>query len=85
MSAESGPTRVAAGGLAKRSFTLAGHRTSVALEPEFWTALEGLARAEGRTLSAFVAGIDAARDAGRPLASALRVRALAGVSTGRDG
>ena len=25
--------------LKKRSFSIAGHRTSVALEPEFWTAL----------------------------------------------
>ena len=26
-------------GLIKRSFSLAGHRTSVALEEEFWSAL----------------------------------------------
>ena len=31
-------------GLAKRSLSLAGHRTSLALEPEFWVVLEALAR-----------------------------------------
>jgi predicted DNA-binding ribbon-helix-helix protein len=63
--------------LAKRSFTLAGHRTSVALEPEFWAALERVAAARGQTLTALVAGVDAARaDPTVPLASALRVLAL---------
>jgi predicted DNA-binding ribbon-helix-helix protein len=63
-------------GLVKRSFSLAGHRTSVALEPEFWDALTAIAAANGTTLSAFVAAADAARDPDRPLASALRVAAL---------
>ncbi len=62
--------------LVKRSFTLAGHRTSVALEPEFWTALAALAAADDRALSALVAEIDAGRGPERPLASALRVHAL---------
>ena len=62
--------------LVKRSFTLAGHRTSVALEPEFWAALAAIATARGLSLSALVAEIDAARNADRPLASALRVHAL---------
>lgn len=67
------------GHLAKRSFTLAGHRTSVALEPEFWAALEAMARDRGTSLSALVARCDAARaEAGAPLASALRVLALTG-------
>ena len=70
------------GHLAKRSFTLAGHRTSVALEPEFWAALEAMARDRGTSLSALVAACDAARaESGAPLASALRVLALGG----RDG
>jgi predicted DNA-binding ribbon-helix-helix protein len=55
---------------------LAGHRTSVALEEEFWTVLLRMAQARGLTLSAFVATVDAARDPARPLASALRVMAL---------
>jgi predicted DNA-binding ribbon-helix-helix protein len=63
-------------GLVKRSFSLAGHRTSVALEPEFWEALMALAASQGQTLSAFVAATDAVRNPDRPLASALRVAAL---------
>lgn len=63
-------------GLIKRSFALAGHRTSVALEPEFWDVLEALAQAGDQSLSAFVAAVDAARNPDRPLASALRVAAL---------
>jgi len=62
--------------LKKRSFSIAGHRTSVALEPEFWTVLEREARRSHRSLSAHIAGIDAARGL-RPLASALRLAALA--------
>jgi predicted DNA-binding ribbon-helix-helix protein len=63
--------------LVKKSFALAGHRTSVALEPEFWEALAALAAGRGVTLSAFVAAADATRDPARPLASTLRVIALA--------
>jgi len=62
--------------LRKKSFTLSGHRTSVALEPEFWAVIEREAMRNGQSLAAFVAAIDAARGE-RPLASALRVRALA--------
>jgi len=65
--------------LRKRSFSIAGHRTSVALEPEFWTVLEREARRMGRTLSGLVAQVDAAR-ATRPLASALRLAALTAAS-----
>ncbi|HYZ34523.1 MAG TPA: ribbon-helix-helix domain-containing protein [Crenalkalicoccus sp.] len=61
----------------KRSFALAGHRTSVALEPEFWAVLERAAAARAASLAALVAEVDAARMAeGRPLASALRLFAL---------
>ena len=63
--------------LIKRSFSLAGHRTSVALEPESWQALAACASVRGITLARLVAEIDHARGAGRPLASALRVFALA--------
>ncbi len=62
--------------LTKRSFSLAGHRTSVALEPAFWDALERAARTSGTTLLGIVADIDAARAPGQSLASALRVWAL---------
>ena len=64
-------------GLVKRSFTLAGHRTSVALEQEFWAVLDGMAADQGTALAALVAEVDAARGPRRPLASSLRVAALA--------
>ncbi len=63
--------------LAKRSFCLAGHRTSIALEPEFWQALEAIARARGQPLVNLIESVDESR--GGPeasLASALRVFAL---------
>ena len=62
--------------LVKRSLSLSGHRTSVALEPEFWTALEALALARGQSLAALVEARDAGRDPQDSLASALRVLAL---------
>lgn len=62
--------------LEKRSFSLSGHRTSVALEPEFWAALEQIAAREAQPVSSLVTRLDASRAAQRPLASALRVFAL---------
>jgi len=67
-------TRLSA--LVKRSFSLAGHRTSVALEAEFWAVLLRMAQARRQSLSALVAAVDATRGSDRPLASALRVAAL---------
>jgi len=69
--------------LRKRSLMLLGHRTSVALEPEFWRVLEGMATAKGVSLAALIADADAARAPERPLASALRVAALQWVAAGR--
>jgi len=66
---------IPAAGLRKRSLLLAGHATSVALEPEFWAALEAMARARGWSLAALIGDIDATRGE-RPLASACRVAAL---------
>jgi len=48
-------------GPVKRSITIAGHQTSISLEPLFWAALEGAAAARKLPLSALVAAIDAAR------------------------
>ncbi len=62
--------------LKKRSFSLSGHRTSVALEEEFWAVLETEAKNTGRSLAALVQTIDQMRGP-RPLASALRLQALA--------
>ena len=64
-------------GLKKRSLTLVGHATSLALEPEFWAVLEAMAQARSQTLAVFIAEIDASRGQ-RPLASACRVAAITG-------
>lgn len=61
--------------LKKRSFSLSGHRTSVALEAEFWAVIDQNAKQQGIALAALVARIDASRGQ-RPLASALRLFAL---------
>jgi predicted DNA-binding ribbon-helix-helix protein len=65
--------------LKKRSFSLSGHRTSVALEEEFWAVIDTEAKAKGQSLAAFVQDMDAMRGS-RPLASALRLAALAAVT-----
>ena len=59
----------------KRSVLIAGHQTSISLEPMFWRALEAAARERACPLNALVAEIDAARlDAAQPpnLTSAIR-------------
>jgi predicted DNA-binding ribbon-helix-helix protein len=59
----------------KRSITIAGHATSISLEPLFWQRLEAEAAAHALPLSALVATIDAARIAADDppnLASAIR-------------
>ncbi|HEY5071254.1 MAG TPA: ribbon-helix-helix domain-containing protein [Caulobacteraceae bacterium] len=61
--------------LRKRSLTLAGHATSLALEPEFWRVLEAMAESRCVSLAALIAGLDLGRG-GRPLASACRLAAL---------
>ena len=64
-------------GPVKRSVLIAGHATSISLEPVFWQALREAAAGEGLPLNALVARIDAARleALGDPpnLASAIRV------------
>jgi predicted DNA-binding ribbon-helix-helix protein len=45
----------------KRSVTIAGHETSISLEPMFWQALEREAQREGVPVNALVARIDAER------------------------
>ena len=62
-------------GPVKRSITIAGHQTSISLEPLFWQALEVQAVARALPLSALVAAIDHARIQGEDppnLASAIR-------------
>ena len=48
-------------GPVKRSMMIAGHSTSISLEPIFWDALREAAEAEGVPLNALVARIDAER------------------------
>jgi predicted DNA-binding ribbon-helix-helix protein len=62
--------------LRKRSVNLAGHATSLALEPEFWAVLDAAAAREAISLAALIGRIDDGRGE-RPLASACRVFALA--------
>ena len=65
----------------KRSVTIAGHRTSLSLEPEFWDALHTLATARDMSLAGLVTAIDEAR--GRTnLSSALRVAVLKATQSG---
>ncbi|MGN6486432.1 MAG: ribbon-helix-helix domain-containing protein [Devosia sp.] len=60
----------------KRSLSIAGHRTSIALEPEFWAGLEAMAAARALPLAALIREIDEARGAPN-LSSAVRVAVLA--------
>ena len=48
-------------GPVKRSMMIAGHATSISLEPVFWDALRQAAEEDGVPLNALVARIDAAR------------------------
>lgn len=64
--------------LRKRSVNLAGHATSLALEPEFWAVLDAAAARDAISLAVLIGRIDEGRGE-RPLASACRVFALANV------
>lgn len=59
----------------KRSITVAGHRTSLSMEPEFWSALHQIAAQQQRSLADLITQIDKSRD-GRNLSSAARVFVL---------
>ena len=72
----------------KRSVTVAGHETSISLEPMFWAALEAAAAARGLPLNALIAGIDVERlDSAPPpnLTSAIRQWLFARRSGGGGG
>lgn len=59
----------------KRSLTIAGHRTSLALEPEFWAGVEAMAAGAGKPVTAMIGEIDEARS-GPNLSSAVRIAVL---------
>jgi predicted DNA-binding ribbon-helix-helix protein len=59
----------------KRSITIAGHATSVSLEPVFWDALRDMAAERGQSVPDLIRALDAtAREAS--LSSTLRVALL---------
>lgn len=59
----------------KRSITIAGHATSVSLEPAFWNALKDMAAERGQSVPDLIRTLDAeTRDAS--LSSTLRVAIL---------
>lgn len=60
----------------KHSLTLKGHRTSVSLEADFWTAFRDLALARGMSLNDLAAEVDEKRAGDVGLASAIRVYVL---------
>jgi len=62
--------------LAKRSLTIAGHRTSLALETEFWDALDAIASARSLSLAALIREIDERRRGKGTLSSTVRVYVL---------
>jgi predicted DNA-binding ribbon-helix-helix protein len=59
----------------KRSVAIAGHKTSISLEHDFWSALKDIAHARSLTVSDLDAIIDAERKA-RNLSSAARLFVL---------
>ena len=60
----------------KRSLTLHGHRTSVSLEDDFWSAFREIAAAEDKPINLLAAEIDAERGVDCGLASAIRLYVL---------
>lgn len=64
--------------LAKRSLSVAGHRTSISLEDAFWQELQAIAGRQRLPVAALVAAIDRTR-AEANLSSAIRVFVLAAV------
>jgi predicted DNA-binding ribbon-helix-helix protein len=61
----------------KRSVTLAGHRTSISLEADFWQALADIAAEKGRPLARIIDEVDKREGRDQNLSSALRVFVLA--------
>ena len=71
----------------KRSVTIAGHETSISLEPVFWDELERAAAERGLALNALIAEIDSSRLETRPmpnLTSAIRQWLLLRLKRGAD-
>jgi len=75
-------------GPVKRSIQIAGHMTSISLEPLFWDLLKAAAEARSLPINALVAQIDVERiavDAPPNLASAIRLWLVRDVIEARGG
>ena len=71
----------------KRSMAIHGHRTSIALETEFWRVIDQAVEEDGRSLAAFVTALDDMRiksNSPHGLAAYLRLYALKFVQTRDD-
>lgn len=74
-------------GPVKRSVQIAGHLTSISLEPLFWDMLKAAADARSLPINALVARIDVERIAADDppnLASAIRLWLVRDLMAGRD-
>lgn len=63
----------------KRSISIHAHRTSIAIEPEFWVVIDRAIAQSGRSKAAFITALDderAANNSPYGLASYLRLFAL---------
>ena len=60
----------------KRSFSIAGHRTSISLEAAFWDAFRDLCHDDGIAMAAMLARIDRERGSASGLSSAVRIWVL---------
>ncbi|MAS12528.1 MAG: aryl-sulfate sulfotransferase [Nitratireductor sp.] len=68
-------------GIAKRSVSIRGHKTSVSLEEPFLAELESIARRRNISLAALIAEVDAARQDENNLSSRLRLYVLQDLKT----
>ena len=59
----------------KRSVVIAGHKTSISVEDEFWDSLKEIAGERGMTLAAMIGAIDGDREHAN-LSSAIRLFVL---------
>ncbi len=72
-----GASREGRSTLRSKNVTVAGHRTSVRLEPEMWSALNDIVDIEGLSLHLICTELDRRKDEGTSLTAALRVFVMA--------
>jgi len=69
----------------KRSLSIHAHRTSIALETEFWNVIDKAVKHDGRSLAGFITALDderTAQNSPHGLAAYLRLFALGFVQEG---